>query len=124
MGLLFFFAVPWRDWWGPTALYIYIYIHVYEPTKKKKRESSIRERTKEQTNEALVQHTMRTAEAGQIGARQLSNVAYGAAHCGSGGLLVLLFAALARAAERRLSEFNAQEFANTSWAYATVSHRH
>ena len=34
-----------------------------------------------------------------------------------------LFAALVRAAERRLSEFNAQELANTAWAFATVNYR-
>ena len=31
-----------------------------------------------------------------------------------------LFAALARAAEWRVSEFNAQNFANTGWAFATL----
>ena len=30
---------------------------------------------------------------------------------------------MARAAERRLSEFNPQELANTAWAFATVNHR-
>ena len=34
-----------------------------------------------------------------------------------------LFAALARAAERRLSEFKPQELANTAWAFARVNHR-
>ena len=32
-----------------------------------------------------------------------------------------LFAALARAAERRLGDFNVQELANTAWAFATAS---
>ena len=32
-----------------------------------------------------------------------------------------LFAALARAAERRLSDFSAQGLANTAWAFATAS---
>ena len=32
------------------------------------------------------------------------------------------FAALARAVERRLSEFKPQELTNTAWAFATVSH--
>ena len=31
-----------------------------------------------------------------------------------------LFAALARVAEPRLGEFNAQELANTAWAFATA----
>ena len=30
---------------------------------------------------------------------------------------------MARAAERRLSEFNAQELANTAWAFATARDR-
>ena len=34
-----------------------------------------------------------------------------------------LLAALASAAERRLSEFNVQELANTAWALATAIHR-
>ena len=34
-----------------------------------------------------------------------------------------LFAALARAAERRLSEFNPQDVANIAWAFATVNYR-
>ena len=38
-------------------------------------------------------------------------------------MLSLLFPVLARAAERRLSEFNPQGVANTAWAFATVNHR-
>ena len=34
-----------------------------------------------------------------------------------------LLAALARAAEKRLSDFNPQEVANTAWAFATVNYR-
>ena len=30
---------------------------------------------------------------------------------------------MARAAERQLSEFNAQDVANTAWAFATANHR-
>ena len=37
-----------------------------------------------------------SAQAGHIGARELANMAYGAAHCGRGRLLGLLFEALAR----------------------------
>ena len=49
------------------------------------------------------------------------NVAYGAARgsCRE-ELLRRLFGALARKAERRGSELNAQELANTAWAFATV----
>ena len=35
----------------------------------------------------------------------------------------MLFAALARAAERRLSELSAQDVANAAWAFATANHR-
>ena len=34
-----------------------------------------------------------------------------------------LFAALARAAERRLSDFNPQDVANTAWAFAAVKYQ-
>ena len=71
--------------------------------------------------EALVQHTVRQVQAAQIDSRALANVAYGAARCGRSGMISLLFAALAIAAERRLSEFKTQELANTAWAFATVN---
>ena len=35
-----------------------------------------------------------------------------------------LFTALARAAERRVCEFNAQHIANTTWAFATIKQPH
>ena len=50
-------------------------------------------------------------------------MAYAAAHCGTSGLLSLLYAALATSAERRLSDFNALDVANTAWASATVDYR-
>ena len=34
-----------------------------------------------------------------------------------------LFKALANMAKRRLDQFNAQELANTAWAFATVGHK-
>ena len=61
-----------------------------------------------------MQHTIRKAEVGEIGARELASVAHGAACC---GLLGLLFAALAMAAERRVSDLKPLEFANTTWAF-------
>ena len=70
--------------------------------------------------QALVQHTVREAQAGKVGPRALANVAYGAARCGRSAMLSLLFAVLARAVERRLIELNLQEIANTAWAFATV----
>ena len=38
-------------------------------------------------------------------------------------MLRILVAALARAAERRISDFNPQNAANTAWAFATVKYR-
>ena len=38
-------------------------------------------------------------------------------------MLRILVAALATAAERRLSDFNPQNVANTAWAFATVNYR-
>ena len=72
--------------------------------------------------EPLVQHTVRAAVAGEIGAWGLANVAYGAACSCRGEWLGALFASLARAAGQRMSEteFNAQGLANTAWAFATV----
>ena len=66
---------------------------------------------------------MRKAEAGQVGPREFANVAFGAASCGRNGMLRLLVAAMARAAQGRLGEFNPQHFANTVWAFATVNYR-
>ena len=69
-----------------------------------------------------MQHTVRQAQAGQICPTELAIVAYGAAHCGRGGLLNLLFAALARAVKRRLGVFSPQDLANTAWSIAKVGH--
>ena len=64
---------------------------------------------------------------GQLRARQLANVGYGAAGVWkSVGVATVgqqdgqLFKALARIAEHRLDKFKAQELANTAWAFATV----
>ena len=38
-------------------------------------------------------------------------------------MVSLLFPVLARAAERRLSEFNPQGVANTAWTFVTVNYR-
>ena len=66
--------------------------------------------------EPLVQHTVQAAGSGEIGARELANVAYGAAL--SGQSLGALFSVLASVAERRVGESNAQDLANTAWAFA------
>lgn len=98
----------------------------------------------------LVQHTVKQLATGrEIGARELANMAYGAARGGRAELVGLsftapptaaeqrgvtntasafargledkLFPSLARAAERRMSDFNAQGLANTAWAFATLN---
>jgi hypothetical protein len=70
--------------------------------------------------EPLVQQTIHAAECGEIHARGLANVAYGAAVSGLAKTLGELFTALARASECRVGEFTTQELANTAWAFATV----
>ena len=70
-----------------------------------------------------MQHTVRKAQAPQVGPRALANMAYGAARCGRSGMLRILVAALATAAERRMRDFNRQDVANTAWAFATVNYR-
>ena len=47
----------------------------------------------------LVQHTVRAANAGDIGARELANLAYGVARSGTRQSLCVLFEAVAMAAE-------------------------
>ena len=55
---------------------------------------------------------------GDFNAQDLANIAWAfATACQSDALL---FAALARAAERRADEFNGQNLANTAWAFATA----
>ena len=71
--------------------------------------------------ELLVHHTVRTAEAVEMSARRIANVAYEAARSGRAELLGLLFSTLARLAEQRMGEFNKQDLANTAWAFATVN---
>ena len=56
-----------------------------------------------------MQHTVRKAEAGQICARALANVAYGAARSGRDELLGLLFRVVARAAAQQVCKFNARD---------------
>ena len=45
---------------------------------------------------------------------------YGVAFSSKGKLLGALIAALARAAERCMHEFNAQDIANTAWAFGKL----
>ena len=70
-----------------------------------------------------MQHTVLAAMQGQTGAREVANVAYGAASVGVatvGQQDEQLFKMLARIAQRRLDKFSAQNLANTAWAFATV----
>ena len=71
--------------------------------------------------EQLVQYTVQAARVAKIGARQLANIASGAAHSSRRPILVTLFKVLAKATERRVCNFNAQAFANTGWAFVTAS---
>ena len=70
----------------------------------------------------MVQHTVDAAVAREIGARELANVAYGAALAFAmvGQPDAPLFTALTREAERRVRDFNPQNLANTAWAFATL----
>ena len=61
-----------------------------------------------------MQQTVRASEAGKMSARELATVAHGAARSGKGKSSIgVIFAALARAAERRMGEFGPQDGHNT-----------
>ena len=64
----------------------------------------------------FVQHTVQAARVGELSARELANIAYGAARVGRVLRLSTLFAALTLAifAEGRAGDFNPQELANTA----------
>ena len=68
----------------------------------------------EQAQKTLVQHTMRAVVRRETDARAVANVAYSAARIfkSENRLDDKLFVALAREAELRVSEFNAQNIAN------------
>ena len=61
----------------------------------------------------MVQHTVRAASTDEILARGLANIAFGAALSCQGNWIGVLFTALARAAERCLGDFIAQQLTNT-----------
>ena len=69
----------------------------------------------------LVQHTVRVAGAGAIESRGLANIAHGAARIKTGQALEVLWVTLATAAQQRMPLFNAQDIANTAWAFATAA---
>ena len=65
----------------------------------------------------LVQLTMQAAEAGEIGAQQLANIAYGAAcikNSGRGKWIGGLFQALESMVGQHMVDFNGQNLANTA----------
>ena len=68
----------------------------------------------------LVQCTVQAARTEDIGARTLANIAYGVARSSRGKQMGALFTALARPAEQRMADFNAQDLANTAWAFTTA----
>jgi len=70
--------------------------------------------------ESLLQHTMLAARTGHLGAREVGNVAYGAACSSTGEQMGALFNALARAAEQRPDDFNVQGLTNMAWAFVTA----
>ena len=72
--------------------------------------------------ELLVQQAVHVVEARESDARGLANIAYGAASTFAtpGHLDAQLLMALAREAERRVGDFNAQDLANTAWAFVTL----
>ena len=71
----------------------------------------------------LVRHTLQMTKKGEMGARQMANVAHAVVKCAlRGTTLNNLFDALASASVARVREFNPQELANTAWAYATAGH--
>ena len=57
--------------------------------------------------EPFVQHTVQVAGSGEIGARELANVVYGAARSGGGKWMDALFMALSRVAEWCVGDFDA-----------------
>ena len=70
---------------------------------------------------SLVRHTTRiVSSSSEIRARELANIAHGVAKSGRGSEMGELMTALARSIERRVGDCNAQELANTAWAFAKV----
>ena len=61
---------------------------------------------------------------GDIRARELANIAHGAAKSGRAAALGDFWTVLANAVEPRLGECNAQELANTCWAFAKAGVAH
>ena len=73
---------------------------------------------------SVVKHTVQAARAGDIGARQIANTAYGAARSSKGKQMGVLFLVLARAAaECRMRDSISQQLASTPWVFSRVGHQ-
>ena len=69
--------------------------------------------------QSLVQYTQTVvATSADVRARELANIAHGAAKSGRGGSMPGLFTALAGALENRWQDCCSQELANAAWAFA------
>ena len=73
--------------------------------------------------EVLVHHTVKAANMGELDARILANIAYGAARSVRDMWLSKLFAALSRPVEsqRHIGDSTPQELANPAWAVAKAA---
>ena len=67
-----------------------------------------------------MKHTVRKAEAGQIGEKELAYVAHGAAHVAREELPSLLCLTAAKEADQRLSGFRILDLAKTALAFASI----
>ena len=73
--------------------------------------------------ELLIRQTVAMAAKGRLGARAVSNIAYGAARCGlTSRSITQLFVALGAATVCKVDDFNPQALANTAWAFAKTGH--
>lgn len=70
----------------------------------------------------LAERTKQIASGNEIRARQLANIAHGVARSGTGQSMKSLVKALAKAIERCLHDCNAQELANSAWAFAKAGY--
>eukprot|EP00746_Dinoflagellata_sp_MGD_P038879 gnl/MRDRNA2_/MRDRNA2_193624_c0_seq1.p2 gnl/MRDRNA2_/MRDRNA2_193624_c0~~gnl/MRDRNA2_/MRDRNA2_193624_c0_seq1.p2 ORF type:complete len:110 (-),score=16.12 gnl/MRDRNA2_/MRDRNA2_193624_c0_seq1:85-414(-) len=68
--------------------------------------------------ESLIKHTVQAVNAREIGARELSNIAYGIARSMQAEQMGVLFVSLARASAECANHFNAQSIPNVAWAFA------
>ena len=84
------------------------------------RGSSTPQPRERETARLTQEHTVRAAMEGEVGVRELGNVAHGAASTGRSKSLGKLLRAVAMAAEWHAHGFGGQNFANTAWAFAAT----